>query len=159
MALTVSMENSMKPPVNVDQLAEMWIEDSEVNQLDLQLELLKIGKLHSKYLRILTHHSLVSKKIMSDYNTRRRIKWEYYNGYLNNQDDLKKYNIEPMQIKLMKSEINTYLDSDRDLNDMLLKKVLHDEIVDFCKAVIKELGNRTFQIRAAIDLKKYEGGN
>lgn len=148
----------MKPPVNIDQLAEMWIEDAEVNELEPGDEIIKIGKHHAKYLRILAHHSLVVKKLQSDYNTRRRIKWEYYNGDLNNPEDLKKYNLPPMEKKVLRADINTYLDSDKELNDILLRKLLHEEIVDFCKAVVKELNSRKYQIRSYIDWRKFTGG-
>jgi hypothetical protein len=50
------------------------------------------------------------------------------------------------------------LDSDKELNAILLKKVLHEEIVDFCKSVLKELNNRTFQVRSIIEWEKYTGG-
>jgi hypothetical protein len=152
------MEPLMKPPVNIDQLAEMWIEDAEVDELEPGNEIIKIGKHHAKYLRILTHHSLVVKKLQSDYNTRRRIKWEYYNGDLNNPEDLKHYNLPPMEKKVLRADINTYLDSDKELNEILLRKLLHEEIVDFCKAVVKELNSRTYQIRSYIDWRKFTGG-
>jgi hypothetical protein len=148
----------MKPPVNIDDLAEMWITDAEVDKSEPGDELIRIPKLHAKYMRILTHHALVVKKLQSDYNTRRRIKWEYYNGDLNNPDDLEKYKLPPMEKKVLRTDINTYLDSDKELNDILLRKMLHEEIVDFCKAVVKELNNRTFQLRSVIDWAKFTSG-
>jgi hypothetical protein len=148
----------MKPPVDIDKLAEMWMEDAEIDQTEPGLELIKIPKLHAKYLRILTHHSLNVKKLTSDYNTRRRIKWEYYNGDLNNPDDLERYKLPPMEKKVLRADINTYLDSDKELNDILLKKVYHEEIVEFCKSVVRELNNRTYQLRASIDWAKFTGG-
>jgi Recombination, repair and ssDNA binding protein UvsY len=148
----------MKPPVDINKLAEMWIEDVEIDETEPGRELIKIPKLHAKYLRILTHHSLTVKKLSSDYNTRRRIKWEYYNGDLNNPDDLERYKLPPMEKKILRADINTYLDSDQELNDILLKKVYHEEIVDFCKSVVRELNNRTYQLRASIEWAKFTGG-
>jgi Recombination, repair and ssDNA binding protein UvsY len=148
----------MKPPVDINKLAEMWIEDVEIDETEPGRELIKIPKLHAKYLRILTHHSLTVKKLSSDYNTRRRIKWEYYNGDLNNPNDLEHYKLPPMEKKILRADINTYLDSDQELNDILLKKVYHEEIVDFCKSVVRELNNRTYQLRASIEWAKFTGG-
>lgn len=149
----------MKPPVNIDDLMDMWTKDSPVDITEPSRELERIPSLHSKYLKIMTHHNLVVKKLMSEYQELRRIKFNYYSGDLNNPEDLEKYGYEPMMKKVLRSEVSVYLDSDKELNTLLLKKSLHEEIVDFCKAVLKELGNRTFQIRSIIDWEKFVGGS
>jgi hypothetical protein len=148
----------MKPPVSIETLMEEWSKDSVIDTTEPGKELARIPLMHSKYLRIMTHHNLVVKKTLSDYNHLRRVKWEYYNGDLNNPDDLAKYKLEPMMKKVLRADISTYLDSDRELNDILLKKAMHDEIVEFCKSVLKELNNRTFQVRSIIDWEKFTGG-
>jgi hypothetical protein len=148
----------MKPPVTIDALMEEWSKDSSIDQIDPQKSMAKIPELHSKYLRALTHHSMVAKKIQASYNERRRIKWEYYSGDLNNPDDLAKYELEPFTKKVMKSDIGQYLDSDTELNSILLKKVVHEEIVDFCKAVLKELNQRTWQIKSYMDWERFIRG-
>lgn len=148
----------MKPPVNIDDLMDMWTKDSPVDITEPSRELERIPSLHSKYLRIMTHHNLIVKKLMSEYQARRKIKWEYYNGDLNNPEDLATYNLEPMRKKVLRADISIYLDSDKELNAILLKKVLNEEIVEFCKAVLKELNNRTFQVRSIIDWEKFVGG-
>ena len=149
----------MKPPVNIEDLMEMWSNDSSVDITEPSKELVRIPSLHAKYLRIMTHHNLVTKKLMAEYQSRRKIKWEYYSGDLNNPEDLAKHNLEPMMKKVLRSDIGQYLDSDTELNNILLKKAVHEEIVDFCKAVLKELNNRTFQVRSIIDWEKFTGGH
>lgn len=148
----------MKPPVNIDDLMEMWSKDSPVDITEPSRELERIPSLHSKYLRIMTHHNLMVKKLMADYQARRRIKWEYYSGDLNNPEDLATYGLEPMMKKILRADISIYLDSDKELNAILLKKVLNEEIVEFCKSVMKELNNRTFQVRSIIEWEKFVGG-
>jgi hypothetical protein len=149
----------MKPPVNIDVLMDEWSKDSSIDLTEPSKELQKIPSLHSKYLRIMTHHNLVVKKMMSEYQELRRVKFSYYSGDLNNPEDLQKYGYEPMTKKILRADISVYLDSDKELNNILLKKSLHEEITDFCKSVLKELNNRTFQVRSIIDWEKYVGGN
>ena len=149
----------MKPPVNIDSLMEEWSKDAPIDETEPGRELAKIPSLHAKYLRIMTHHNLIVKKQMYEYHKMRKIKWEYYNGDLNNPEDLEQYGLDPNPKKILRADIPTYLDSDKELNDILLKKVMHEEIVDFCKSVLKELNNRTFQIRSFIDWEKFTGGN
>ena len=51
-----------------------------------------------------------------------------------------------------------YLDSDAELNNILLKKVIHQEIVDFCTSVLKEINSRTYQLGNFIKWEVYTGG-
>lgn len=148
----------MKPPVTIDALTEEWIKDAGWDETDPHKAVANIPKLHSKYLRITTHHNLIVKKLQADYNTRRKVKWDYYNGDLNNPEDLERYGLEPMTKKVMRADLQHWLDSDTELNNILLKKVMHEEIVDFCKSVLKELNNRTFQLKSYMDWERFIGG-
>jgi lysyl-tRNA synthetase class II len=148
----------MKPPVNIDALMEEWSNDSVIDETEPGRELIKISSLHAKYLRILSHHNMICKKIISDYNKLRKLKWEYYSGDLNNPEDLEQYGLEPMIKKVLRSDIPTYLDSDTELNNILLKKVVHEEIVSSCGSIIKELNARTWQLKSFIDWEKFTSG-
>lgn len=148
----------MKPPVNIDDLMEEWSKDAAIDETEPGRETAKISSLHAKYLRILTHHNLICKKLTADYNKLKRIKLEYYSGDLNNPEDLEHYGFEPMNKKLLKSSVPTYVDSDDDLNSILIKKMIHQEIVDFCTSVMKELNNRTFQLGNIIKWEQFTGG-
>jgi hypothetical protein len=148
----------MKPPVNIDSLMEEWSTDAKIDETEPGRELVKTSTLHAKYLRIMTHHNLICKKLMGDYNRLKKIKWEYYSGDLNNPEDLEQYGLQPMMKKVLRQDIPTYIDSDTDLNNILLKKMLHQEIVDFCGSVLKELNNRTWQLRSFIEWEKFTSG-
>ena len=153
------LEQAMKQSnTSLDDLMEMWSKDSVINETEPARELIKTPNLHSKYLRIMTHHSLLVKKLMSEYHELRRMKWEYFCGDLNNPEDLEKYNLEPMVKKVLRADIPMYLESDKQLNAILLKKVLHEEIVEFCKSILKELNNRTWQLKSYIDWERFSRG-
>jgi hypothetical protein len=148
----------MKPPVTIDFLLQEWAKDAVIDETEPARELAKTSSLHAKYLNILTHHNLIVKKLMSDYNKLKRLKWEYYNGDLNNPEDLKEYGLEPIQKKILRPDIPVYIDSDDQLNNILLKKVLHQEIVDSCTSIIKEINNRTWQLKSMMDWEKFTSG-
>lgn len=149
----------MKPPVsNIDDLMREWSGDSKIDQTEPGNELLRISSLHSKYLNIMTHHNLVVKKLMIDYNKAKKLKFEYYSGDLNNPEDLAKYNLPPMVKRILRTDISIHLDSDADLNNILTKKVINQEIVDFCSSVLRELNSRTYQLRGYIDYAKFTSG-
>lgn len=141
----------------LDELLEMWRKDSIIDRTEPGRELINIPQLHSKYLNILSRHRLLSKEAEFKYNKMRKIKWEYYTGKMDDEE-LKKYGWEPFQYTL-KSEINTYLESDEDLNRFIAIKALHDEIVDVCQSILKELNSRTFQLRDFIAWERFINGS
>ena len=140
----------------LDDLLEEWRKDSDIDRTEPGKALLNIPKLHSKYLNILSKHRLLAKEAEFKYNKWKKLKWEYYTGKLDD-DDLQKYGWKPFPF-VLKTDITTYLDSDEDLNKYLAAKVLHDEIVDVCGSIIKELNSRTYQLRSFIDWEKFIQG-
>jgi hypothetical protein len=140
----------------LDELLELWRQDSQIDRTEPSKELLKIPQLHSKYLNILSKHRLLSKDAEFKYNKIKRLKWEYYTGKLDDEQ-LKQYGWEPFPF-VLKSDITTYLESDEDINKFLASKALHDEIVDVCQTILKELNSRTYQLRSFIDWEKFIQG-
>ena len=54
--------------------------DLKINDMELDIESLRIPSLHSKYLQLLTEHSLLLKKTQGEFAVLKRIKWIYYTG-------------------------------------------------------------------------------
>ena len=140
----------------IEELLEMWRKDCDIDRTEPGKALLDIPKLHSKYLMILSKHRLLSKEAEFKYNKMKRLKWEYYTGKLDD-DQLRQYGWEPFPY-VLKSEITTYLESDEDINKYVAQKILHDEIVDVCQSILKELNSRTFQLRDFIAWERFIQG-
>lgn len=140
----------------IDELLEMWRQDADIDRTEPGKALLDIPKLHSKYLNILSRHRLLVKEAEFKYNKMKKVKWEYYTGKMDDAT-LKHYGWEPFPF-ILKSDITTYLDSDEDLNKFLANKAMHEEIVDVCNAILKELNSRTFQLRDFIAWERFIQG-
>jgi len=140
----------------LDELLEEWRKDAEIDRTEPGKALLDIPKLHSKYLNILSRHRLLSKEAEFKYNKMRKLKWEYYTGKISD-DDLQKYGWAPFPF-VLKADVSTYMDGDDDLNKYSAQKFLHDEIIDVCTAILKELNSRTYQLRSWIDWEKFIQG-
>lgn len=140
----------------LEQLLEMWRKDAEIDRTEPGKELLNIPKLHSKYVTIMSNHRMMARDAEFQLNRWKKLKWEYYTGKLDD-DDLKKYGWEPFPFTL-KSDITTYLEADEDINKYKAKKVIHDEIVDICTSIIKELNSRTYQLRDFISWERFVNG-
>ena len=145
--------------VTIDHLLEIWSQDARIDETEPAKELSRISSLHSKYLRIRSHHNLLVKKTQFEYNSKRKLKTEYFSGDLNNLEDLEKYNLEPLRKKILRQDINIYLDSDEDLTKILIKKIIHQEIVDLCDSILKELNNRTYQLGNIVKWETFAGGH
>jgi len=140
----------------LQKLLDMWAVDSNIDRTEPGKELINIPKLHSKYLNILSRHRMLSKQCEFKYNKIKKLKWEYYTGKLDNEQ-LGQYGWEPFPFTL-KSDIATYMDSDDDINKHLVKKIMHDEIVELCQSILKELNSRTFQLRDFIAWERFIQG-
>jgi hypothetical protein len=140
----------------IDDLLAEWAKDSIIDRTEPGKALLDIPKLHSKYLNILSNHRLLIRDAEFKYNRMKKVKWEYYTGKLDD-DQLTKYGWEPFPF-VLKSDITTYLDADEDLSKYLAQRRMHEEIVEVCMSIMKELGARTFQLKDFISWEKFIQG-
>jgi len=138
--------------MTLDELLENWETDSVISTDSQKLseESTKTGKLQSKYVKIRAESNMRARKYQAAFNERRAWKQQYFRGEFNNPDDLKKYNVPAYRGPSTSIEINNLLEQDRELNDILLKKAVYDEMVGACDLILKELHNRTFAIGSAI---------
>ena len=90
----------------------------------------------------------MAKKVTANYNEQKSIKTDYYKGYLNNKEDLEKYGFtEPWMKTSTSAGAQKYIDGDKELNTLLMRKANYEEIVKTCEYILKELNNRTWQFR------------
>lgn len=142
---------------NINDIMKNWEIDSVVDRTDPGSELLKIPQLHSKYLDALIRFKRASKKIDFKLIKMKKLKNEYYSGKISDED-LKENNWEPFQLKILKTDINTYVDSDPDIINLLAHKFEFDECVSAIELIMNELKSRTFQLRDFIAWEKFVGG-
>lgn len=143
----------------LEHIIKLWDEDSVIDSTEPGKELLKIPTLHNKYLKILVKHRLANKRISFEYSKLRKVKEEYYNGSLS-QEELDEYQWEPFLLNIKtKQGIERYIESDKDLIRLLEKKMHHDEAIAVCESILQELKSRTFQLRDYISWERFIGGN
>lgn len=126
-------------------------------EVDLDSAALKVPSLVHRWSEIQFHEKLSLKKYEKEYSQWKRILWEYYNGKMS-QEDLKKYGLEQFNLKILKKDAEVYIDSDPKLLDIEDKIIVQQEKVDFIDRKLKEIGNRQWLIRAAIDHRKFMSG-
>ena len=143
--------------MNITEITELWKADSQIDRTELGDESLKIPKLHSKYYNLFIQERLLLKKLEGEYKQLYRVKFEYFNGILS-EEELEEYNLEPFALKVLKSDLPIYIESDKDLQTLQAKIAVQKEKIDFLESIIKSLTNRGFQIKSAIDFMKFQHG-
>ncbi len=143
--------------MKLEDIQLLWEKDCNIDRTELGEESLKISQLHSKYFKLFSSERLMLKKHDKDYKDLYRTKFEYYNGVLSH-DELKENGWEPFSLKVLKSDLHIYLDSDKDLMAFQLKLEMQKEKIDFLENIIKSLNSRGYQIKSAIDWEKFKVG-
>lgn len=143
--------------MKLEEIFEMWAEDSDVDRTELGKESLKIAKLHYKYYRIFSNERLLLKKMETEHKQLYKDKYDWLNGVMD-ADRLKELNWEPNYVKIMKAEIPMHIDSDKEIIKSNLRIAVQQEKVDVLESIIKSLQSRGYNIRAAIDWAKFQTG-
>ena len=141
-----------------------WVEDSEVDfQFKNKQYTTDLGKLsleipfqHNKYLNHYT--DLTQVKTSLEFQVRKlvRDKREYYGG----EADAKTYAEKPFGASIKTSEkMKTYLESDEDIIALEAKIKYIDQMLYFLDSVMRQISNRGFQIKSAIEWEKFINGN
>jgi phenylacetate-coenzyme A ligase PaaK-like adenylate-forming protein len=142
----------------LDEILTEWNEDSNINDTQISTEILKIPKIHAKYLKILNDHKMAAIKAKFEYDKMKTIKTEYYLGHLD-QETLEQYGWEQFDIKVSKGGAERYLNSDEQLIKLLQKRSYHEQAISVCESIMKELNNRTWQLKCHTDYMKFLNGS
>ena len=143
--------------MTLDDLRTEIQKDMVLNQLELDTESLKIPQLHGKYLNFLTDERLSLRKIEADRSVILRAKWEYYTGKMS-QEELAVRGWEPFALKILRNDLDLYLDSDSDLIKCNQKIEYQKEKISLLEEVVKELNTRHWKIRNAIEWRRFTNG-
>jgi hypothetical protein len=143
--------------MKIDQIFEEWDKDSNIDQTELGEESLKIAKLHHKYFRILTHERLQHRKLEAEMKTLRLDKHEFYTQGPTKETMDKGWQL-PAVGKILRSDVNNYLEADKDIIDLSLRIGVQLEKIDLLKSIITIITNRGYNLKAAIEWEKFKMG-
>jgi len=74
------------------------------------------------------------------------------------KSDPEVYQSQPFDLKILKSDINIYLEADVELQQIDQKVEYLKQIVNYLERVLREINNRNWNIRNAIEWKKFLHG-
>jgi hypothetical protein len=140
--------------MTLDELKQQVREDLKVDDEHLDTESLKNQEIKATYLDHKSRYELLLYRAKGDYKRLYREKWEYYGG----KADAKVYASKPFDLKVLKTDLSVYITSDEEVIDAENKIGYLETVVDYIKGVIKSVDNRGWDIKNAIEWKKFEAG-
>lgn len=143
--------------MTLDEIITLWNEDADIDQTKLDTESLLIPKLHGKYWKMLNHERLLLRKYESDMKKLLLQKYEFLTQGPTKETVEKGWELPPSG-KVIKSDVDRYLDADSDMIDMSLKIGIQKEKVSILEDIIRSINNRNWIIRNAIEFLRYQSG-
>jgi len=140
--------------MDLEQLQDLADKKLKINDTELDIESLNTPVLHNEFLKHLTKFKLMLSRAETEHNILKRDKWEYYTG----KADASVYALKPFDLKILRTDIDKYLDADIDLQKSKQKVDYLSTTVDFLDKTIRQIANRGFTIKNAIDWRKFTSG-
>ena len=141
-----------------EEIQKLWTSDCNIDETELAQESVKIPQLHNKYLIFYSNEKLRLKTQRFDHSKLVKLKKEYYGGRMS-QEELEAIDWEPFQHKLLKADVEQYVDADDNVIESKKILALQEEKVDYLEAIVKGLSTRGYLIKNAIDWKKFTEGH
>ena len=140
---------------DLDKIQEMWTKDAKIDMDNLHTESTNIPSLHAKYFEIYNNIYLLRKKAEQQRKNVRHERYEYFSG----KADPDVYVVNPFPKKIRDKEtMQKYLDADDSLASISLKIDYYDTMLVYVESILKQINNRSFQIKNSIEFMRFSAG-
>ncbi len=143
--------------MTLEELNEMWAKDAKIDEASLGSEATKIPQLHNKYYMFYSKEVLRLRKYKADLKELEHAKFEWYTGSLA-EEDMKARGWRPNPLKILRADVNKYIESDKDVINLSLKIDYHMQLANYLEDIVKQINSRNFIIKSAIDWAKFQAG-
>jgi len=147
--------------MNVEQILEMWKDDSTINEIDLDVSSLEMPKLHSKYLELHTVAKLQLKRLRLKIASLKKDKWLYYTGKMTKEDmDTRGWDYDPYKggTKPLKGDMDYYYDADPEIQELVAKIEYQETLVETLDEIMTNIRWRHSTIKNIIDWRRFTSG-
>jgi hypothetical protein len=143
--------------MKIEKIFDEWEADTDFDKTELGDEALKVSKLHHKYFKILSQERITRRALEANLKVLRLEKFEFYTQGPSKESVERGWEMPPIG-RVVKSEVNNYMEADRDIIDISLKIGIQNEKIDLLESIIKTILSRGYNIKAAIDWEKFKMG-
>lgn len=141
--------------MNINELKEMCRKDTKIDSADLDGYSLSIPELANKYHQLAYLEKDVLRFLQSEYKIIKLTRWKYYSG----KADPKEYEEEPFDLKVLKNDMDMFLDSDVQILAIKNKMDEQEEKIKLINETAKVIQNASFNISNTIKWKKFLSGD
>lgn len=147
--------------IDLKKVHEMWLNDSNIDNNQLDETSRQTPKLHSKYLQLWSTAKLELRRTEFEQKKLLKDKWLYYNGKMDQETlNEKGWNPDPFDgLKVLKGEMDYYYDSDPEIQKSEEKIQYWKTTIDTLTEIIDNLKWRHQTISNIIKWKQFESGN
>jgi hypothetical protein len=140
--------------MKLDEIKDEIMNALQVDEKHLDRSAIETPVRYGKLLVIRTNESMELKRLEIEYADLEQEKRIYYSG----KADPEVYKEKPLDVRVLKSEMNKYLEADKDLQKLALNIGLQGEKIALINDALKGVLQKTFHIKAAIDYQKMQNG-
>ena len=140
--------------MTLEELKQIVYKELPVNRDHLDTEALRNQELYAKFLDYKSNFAFLLAKAKGDYKVLYRQKWEYYGG----KADAKIYATKPFDLKVLKTDLSVYIESDEDIIKSENKIVYLDETCKYIEGALKSISARGWDIKNCLEAQKFEAG-
>jgi len=140
-----------------EELNEMWAKDCKIDETILVRESSRTPELHSKYYNYFYREALRVRKLKADLVELEKAKTEYFNGSMD-EIELKQRGWKPNPLKILRQDIQKYIESDREIINLSLRIAMHEENAKYLESIIRQINGRNFHIKNMLDTLKFQAG-
>ena len=143
--------------MSVEDISDIWAEDSTIDETNLGMAAKKIPELHNKYYTMYYKEALKVKKLRYDYKELELAKREWLDGSMA-EEDLKDHGWKPNPKKIIRQDLDKWIQADKDIIKLSLRIDYHTENANYLEDIIKTIHSRNFIIKSMIDVLKFQHG-
>ena len=142
--------------MNINDIKEMIQEDSKSikDEVNIDTTSLSVPELSGKYHQLISEEAMSLRLLRKEYDTLYRDRWVFYSG----KADPEVYENEPFDLKILKADIDKFLNADELLNKQKDKVTLQEVKINLLTEFTKSIMSISFNIGNAIKWKKFLSG-
>lgn len=144
--------------MTLDELQKAWEEDCVIDDQNPDKASARSPHLHSKYINELIAYKMKLNAIQLSMIELRNVKTKYFRGEMT-REELQERGWEQWQYKTLKSEIESLLDADPEIQKLFAREAYVKTAIYFLESVLGEIRTRSFHCKNIISWAQFRAGS
>lgn len=140
-----------------DELRKEVETDLAIDMSELGVESIRTPQIHSKYLNHFYDLRTIVRRLRSEHAELRKAKWMWISGKMG-EEELRERGWEPHPLRVLRQDMDMHLSADPDIRDLEAKIALQEERISYIESVLRQVNQRQWLIRNAVDFLKFKNG-